>query len=145
MKKRPRRVPWQWTGSDLVHDDEEVQLWLCPDLPPVRERSNHPLAIHISYWSSTLPAYAALPSLNAALFAFWRAFGHDSVLAAIRRQEPFDQVLMYTAAPKGVADRRYDDIHQALRPLSMGIRFAREPSWDALEQMLSSLSSGARR
>jgi hypothetical protein len=143
-KKRIRRTPWRWTGSDLLVDTDDEQLWLCPDLPPVSERSRQPVAMHIAYWATDMPQYAYLPTLNDALFALWRAFGHDSVLAAIRRgHDFFSHLLIYTAAPKGIADRRYDDIRQALRPLSMNLRFTEEPRWDALIELMSSVKNGS--
>lgn len=140
-KQRPRRVPWRWTGTGLVFQDEDEQLWLCPELPAAAARISYPLALHVSYWSSDLPMYACMPPLDAALYALWSHFGRDSVLAAIRRREPCNDVLLYTAAPRGIAIRRYDDIYRALRPPSMNIGYALEPTWETLESWLSSGAS----
>jgi hypothetical protein len=135
MKKTSRRTPWRWTGPNLVLKGEDEQLWLCQDLPPVRERGARPVGMAISYSSNT-------DKLNEALLAFWRAFGHDSVLAAIHRKDGVSRLLLYTAAPQDVADRRFYTVRQLLRPPSIGVRLLVEPGWDALVELMSSVKNG---
>jgi hypothetical protein len=142
MKKK-HRTPWRWTGSNLLLDGDDEKLWLCPDLPPLRERSSHPLAVAINYWFAETPEFAGMPTLNEALFALWRAFGHDSMLVAVHRRGIVNALLIYTAAPKDVADRRYYAIRQALRPPISGVRFIEEPQWDALTELMSSVKNGS--
>lgn len=136
-KKRIRRTPWRWTRSNLVLDSEEQQLWLCPDLPPVRERSSYPVAVQIEYLELACP-----PTLNEALFAFWRAFGHDSVLAAIHCKHSVKRMFVYTTAPPGVAEHRCDDVRQELRPPVIALTVSQEPGWDALAELMSSVKNG---
>jgi hypothetical protein len=109
------------------------QVWLNGDLPSESERRWHPLGVEVFCW------FADLAKLNDALAVLWRAFGHDSVLVAIRRKDDSIRVLVYTTAPEAMVHKRYLAVRQVLRPTAMGLRVVDEPTWETLGELLSSL------
>ena len=128
MSTAGRRAPWAWTESDVVLERESEgsleQVWLNGDLPSESERRWHPLGVEVFCW------FADLAKLNDALAILWRAFGHDSVLVAIRRKDDSIRVLVYTTAPEGMVHKRYLAVRQVLRPTAMGLRVVNEPTWE---------------
>jgi hypothetical protein len=132
-----RGAPWVWTAAGVVLDRELdgslEQVWLSPDLPPEKDRLWHPLGVELYCW------FGDVDGLNAGLRAFWEAFGHDSILVAVRRRGDTCRVLAYTAASEAMVHPRYLAVRRVLRPTALGLRLVRAPRWGALAEVLSSL------
>lgn len=131
------RAPWAWTAEGVVLDRELdgdlEQVWVNPNLPSERERSWYPLVVEF------ICVFGDVDQVNAGLRAFWRAFGRDSVLVAVRRSSGTCRIFVYTAALQSAIHNRYVAVRGVLRPIGMGLRVVREPGWDSLSDLLSSL------
>jgi hypothetical protein len=138
-----RSAPWAWTAAGVVLDREVdgslEQVWLSPDLPPETDRLWHPLGVEFFCW------FGDVDKLNEGLRAFWEAFGHDSILVAVRRRGDTCRVLAYTAASEAMVHPRYLAVRGVLRPTAMGLRLVRAPRWGALTEVLSSLEPESAR
>ncbi|MGH7298577.1 MAG: hypothetical protein ACRELB_26795 [Polyangiaceae bacterium] len=139
MSTTSRRAPWTWTEAGVVLDRESEdsleQVWVAPQLPPESERRWHRLGVEVFCWC------ADRGRLNDTLAALWRAFGGDSVLVAMRRQDDSVRVLLYTTAQEEMVHRRYLAVRGELRPTAMGLRLVHEPTWGSLGELLASVSS----
>lgn len=123
---------------DREHEGSLEQVWLCPDLPPARDRSSLPVGVEVYCW------FADTARLNESLLALWEMFGRDSVLVAIRRRNDVSRMLVYTAAREAVVHTRYYAVRGTLRPTAMGLRVVEEPGRDALGELLSSLDESPK-
>ena len=132
-----RNAPWAWTAAGVVLDRDldgsPEQVWLNPDLPPERDRIWHSLGVEFFWW------FGDVDKLNGGLLAFWEAFGRDSVLLAVRRDNATCHVLVYTAALEPMVHHRYLAVKDVLRPIAMGVRLVRKPGRDAVAELLASL------
>jgi len=132
-----RRAPWTWTAEGVVLDRELdgdlEQVWVSPHLPSEKERVWYPLMVEF------ICGFGDVDEVNGGLRAFWRAFGRDSVLVAVRLSNGTCRIFVYTAALQSAVDSRYLAVRGVLRPIGMGLRVVREPGWDSLADLLSSL------
>jgi len=132
-----RRAPWAWTAESVVFDrelDGDVeQIWVSPDLPSERERLWYPLMVEF------ICVFGDVDQVNGGLREFWGAFGRDSVLVAVRRNNGTCHIFVYTAALQSAIHNRYVAVRGALRAVGMGVRVVMEPGWDSLSHLLSSL------
>jgi hypothetical protein len=131
-----RQVPSTWPGDAVAFESDaegQQEVWLNPRLPPLARRALHPLRVEIVCWC------AARAEVDDALALVLHAFGGDSVLAAIVRQDAMCRLFVYTACSKAIAQARYRSVRAALRPTAISLQVSTEPTWQSLPDTIEAL------